>query len=229
MINPSSIIDQTLLRPDSVFGDYTVLVRQTVQNSFKTICINPFFIPLVSNLLKNHPTCPTKICSVISFPFGLNDIHSKCEEVNYAIAHGAKELDLVANLSSIKTHDFKRFEDELKAIKEESQGYTLKVILECGLLTDDEIRWAADKLVLTHCEFAKTSTGINCKLDPEKTAYYVKLLKDHLNGSKVLVKASGGIKTLEHFNLMISAGADRIGTSSGVEIVKEFYEKNNGR
>jgi deoxyribose-phosphate aldolase len=225
MDNIASIIDQTLLRPDSVFGDYTVLVRQAVKNSFATVCINPFFVPLVNNILKNHPQCPTKICSVISFPFGLNDIHSKCEEIDYVIAHGAKELDLVANLSAIKTHDFKRFEDELRAVKEESQGYVLKVILETGLLTDDEIRWAADCLVSTHCNFAKTSTGINCKLEPAKTASHVKLLKEHLLGTPVLVKASGGIKTLEHFNLMVEAGADRIGTSSGVEILEE---KTNG-
>ena len=227
MGNPAEKIDQTLLRPDSIFGDYTVAVRSCVQKSFKTICINPFFVPLVSNLLKNHPTCPTVITSVVSFPFGLDEIESKCDEARHVLEHGAKEIDLVANLSAIKSHDFKRFQDEIHAVREETQSYILKVILEVGVLQDDEIKWATDCLVRENVDFAKTSTGINCKLEPAKSAYYVKLLKDHLVGSGVLVKASGGIKTLKDFDLMISAGADRIGTSSGVEIVNEYYERGD--
>jgi deoxyribose-phosphate aldolase len=215
-------IDHTLLKPDSVFGDYTVLTRQTVEYSFKTVCVNPFFVPLVNNLLKNHPECATSICSVISFPFGLNDIHSKCEEVNYVISHGAKEIDLVANLSSIRSHDFKRFEDELRAVREESQGYVFKVILETGLLTEAEIRLAADCLVKTRCNFAKTSTGINCRLEPEVTASHVRLLSAHLKDSGVLVKASGGIKTLADARLMLDAGASRIGTSNSVVIMQQL-------
>jgi len=215
-------IDHTLLDPSAPFGKYTELVRDAVKYEFFAVCINPFFVPLVHNLFKNHPECTTKICSVISFPFGLEDLRSKCEEANYVIAHGASELDLVANLSSIKSGDWKRFSDELHFVREEAQEQTLKIILEVGLLTDDEIKKACDISVENKFNFVKTSTGYLAKLLPEQTARYVKLMAECVKGSLTAVKASGGIKTLADLNLMTENGATRVGTSNSINIMQEL-------
>ena len=220
MDNIASCIDHTLLDPSAPFGRYTELCREAIKYKFKSVCVNPFFVPLINKLLEVHPKIG--IASVISFPFGLENILSKCEEINNVIAHGATELDIVANLSSIKSGDFKRFEDEIRAIREVSEGHTLKVILEVGLLTDDEIKHSVDICCQHYVSFVKTSTGYLAKLTPQETARYVKLMVDCTKDSITKVKASGGIKTLDDLNLMIEAGATRIGTSSGVKIMEEF-------
>ena len=223
MDNIASCIDHTELSPSAPFGRYTELTREAIANKFHSVCVNPFFIKLVSNLLKSHPEIA--VCSVISFPFGLEDILSKCEEVDHALVHGATELDLVANISSLKSGDFKRYEDELRSIREESQGHVLKIILEVGLLTDTEIQKASEIAIKLNYNFLKTSTGVNIKLSFEETLKYSKMLVDLAEGSSTLVKASGGIKTLDQCRQLIDVGVKRIGTSSGVKIMEEF----NGR
>lgn len=217
-----SYLDHTLLSAAAPFGDYSAAVRDCKEYKFFGLCVNPFFVKLVSNLLQNDPFCKTNVVSVISFPLGLEDILSKCEEVNHALVHGATELDLVANLSSIKSGDYKRYEDELRAVREESQGHILKLILEVGLLTDSEIKKASEIAIDLGYNFLKTSTGVNIKLPFEETLRYSKMLVDITNGSRCSVKASGGISTLDQCKQLIDIGVKRIGTSKSLDIMKEL-------
>lgn len=218
----AGMIDHTLLKPSSTYGEYTILVRQAVEHQFKSVCINSFFVPLVSNLVNTHPYSNLSICSVVGFPFGLADIHTKSLETERAIAKGANEIDVVINISAVRSGDWKRVKDELIELREASEHHILKVILETGFLTEDEIKRCCALAVEANLDFVKSSTGINIKLEPAKTAEHVKLMKDCVNGSRVRVKASGGIKTLADCKLMIEAGASRIGTSNGVSIIKEL-------
>lgn len=222
MNNPSSYLDHTLLSATAPFGDYSAAVRDCKEYKFAGLCVNPFFVKLVSNLLYNDSFCKTSIVSVISFPLGLEDILSKCEEVNHALVHGATELDLVANLSSIKSGDFKRYEDELRAVREESQGHILKIILEVGLLTELEIKKSSEIAINLGYNFLKTSTGVNIKLPFEETLRYSKMLIDITNGTRTMVKASGGISTLDQCNQLIDIGVKRIGSSNSVAIMQEL-------
>jgi len=219
------MIDHTLLKPDIPLGGYTQLVRDALEYNFASVCVNSFHVPLVSNLLNVHPHTKVNVCSVIAFPFGLSDIHTKSLEIERAISKGAKELDVVVNLSLVKTGDWQRLKAELVEIREASDHHILKIILEVGLLTKEEIIEASKICLENNVDFLKTSTGFNCKLEPSQTADYVALLKTLTNGTRCQVKASGGIKTLADCKLMIEAGASRIGTSNSVAIMKEV----NGR
>ena len=217
-----SYIDHTLLNASAPFGDYSAAVRDCKEFKFKGLCVNPFFVKLVSNLLHTDPFCKTSVVSVISFPLGLEDILSKCDEIDHAIVHGATELDLVANLSSIKSGDYKRYEDELQAVREESQGHILKLILEVGLLTDEEIKKASEIAIKLGYNFLKTSTGVNVRLPFEETFRYSKMLVEITNGTRTEVKASGGISSLDQCRKLIDIGVKRIGTSQAVKIMEEL-------
>jgi deoxyribose-phosphate aldolase len=225
MDNIAGLIDHTLLKPEAPLGSYTQLVREAIEFKFSSVCVNPFHVPLVSNLLNTHPEVKVQTCSVIAFPFGVSDIHTKSLEIERAISKGAHELDVVINLSLIKTGDWKHLKEELVELREASDHHILKIILEVGLLTNDEIKTSSFICLDSNVDFLKTSTGVNIKLEPAKTAEYVALLKTFTNGTRAKVKASGGIKTLADCELMIQAGASRIGTSNGVAIMKEL----NGR
>ena len=217
-----SYIDHTLLSPSAPFGDYSAAVRDCVEYKFTSLCVNPFFIKLVSKLLHTHPFNKTVACSVISFPLGLEDVLSKREEAVHALANGAQELDLVLNISATKSGDFKRVADEIRAVREESQGYILKIILEVGLLTDLEIKKVSEIVIDEKCDYLKTSTGVNIKLPFEETLRYSKMLVDISNGTRCSVKASGGISTLEQCKKLIDIGVKRIGTSKSLNIMQEL-------
>jgi deoxyribose-phosphate aldolase len=226
MDNIAGMIDHTLLRPEAPLGAYTQLVREAVEYNFASVCVNPFHVPLVSNLLNIHPTVKTKTCSVISFPFGASDVHTKSIEIERAISKGAKELDVVVNLSLVKTGEWKHLKEELVELREASDHYTLKLILEVAALTDDEIKHCCDLSMETNLDFVKTSTGFFKELKPLETARYVKLMKESVAGSRVKVKASGWIRTLADFNMVVEAGASRVGCSKSIEIMQEFNQQN---
>lgn len=223
MDNIAGMIDHTLLRPDAPLGSYTQLCREALEYQFASVCVNSFHVPLISNLLNAHPESKVKTCSVIAFPFGASDIHTKSLEIERAISKGAQEIDAVINIGLVKTGDWKRLKDELAELREASEHHILKLIFEVAALTDDEVKHCCDLSMQANLDFVKTSTGFFSKaLTPVETARYVKLMRDNVNGSRIKVKASGGIKTLADCELMIAAGASRIGTSNGVAIMKEF-------
>lgn len=197
------------------------MVREALEYNFASVCVNSFHVPLVARLLNARALSKVNTCSVIAFPFGETDIHTKSIEIERAISKGAHELDVVANLSLIKTGEWKRLGEEMAEIREASDMHILKIILEVGLLTKEEIITTSKICLENNVNFLKTSTGINIKLEPQKTAEYVALLKDLTNGTRCAVKASGGIRTLADFQLMIDAGATRIGSSNAVGIMNE--------
>jgi deoxyribose-phosphate aldolase len=216
------LIDHTELRPEQPFGRYTELCREAIFYKFSSVCINSFFIPLVYNILKNHPENGINVCSVIGFPFGTNDINSKCVEVHQAVGYGASELDVVVNISAVKTGDYKRVEDELSMLREASQGKVLKLILEVGVLTTYEIQRISEIAIALNYNYLKTSTGVNVKLPFEETLKYSKILVELTKNTALFVKASGGIKTLDQCRQLIDCGVKRIGTSNGVAIMQEL-------
>jgi len=225
MLN-AGMIDHTLLKPEAPLGSYTQLCREAVEFNFASVCVNSFHVPLVSNLLNAHTLSKVKTCSVIAFPFGESDIHTKSLEIERAIAKGAHELDVVVNISLVKTGEWKRLKEEMAELREASDHHILKVILEVGFLTDEEIKEASMICLENNVDFLKTSTGINVELKPSQTADYVAMLKRFTDGTRAQVKASGFIRTLADCELMLAAGATRIGTSGAVNIMKELREKS---
>lgn len=220
-MNLASIIDNTELKPDQPLSRYTNLCRESIENSFHSVCVNSTFVPLVSKLL-NHPSNDVKVTSVIGFPLGSTALEVKLAEVNYALKNGAHELDFVIPIYSVKSKDWHHVKKEIEAIRKESEGHVIKAIIEVGLLNVDEIKEVSKIIIESGVNFLKTSSGINVKLEPAKTAEYVALLKDLTNGTRCQVKASGGISDLKACQLMIEAGASRIGTSKAKEIMTEL-------
>jgi deoxyribose-phosphate aldolase len=226
MSDIASIIDHTLLDPAAPLGRYTELCREAITYKFASVCVNSTFVPLIYNILKQHPEAGVKTCSVVGFPFGSASLGAKIAETNQIIIDGCHELDLVVPIYSIKSHDWHHVRNEIKSIRDEAPGHILKVILEVGLLTDDEIKYTTDICIEQNCDFVKTSTGVNIKLPIEKTAKYVLTLKNFVKGTSVKVKASGGIRSLADVRMVLDAGADRVGTSNAVGIMQELQNEN---
>jgi|SRR5579863_1244928 len=221
MSDIAGMIDHTLLRPEAPLGKYTELCREAIEYKVHSVCVNSFHVPLIANLLNAHPESKVQTCSVIAFPFGASDIHTKSLEIERAISKGAHELDAVINISLVKTGEWKRLKEELVEIREASDHHILKLIFEVAALTDDEIKHCCDLAMETNLDFVKTSTGFFKELKPIETARFVKLMAESVRGSRVKVKASGWIRTLADFNMMIEAGASRVGCSRSVDIIKE--------
>jgi deoxyribose-phosphate aldolase len=221
------IIDHTILKPELPFGVYTEGVRSCVQYNFASFCVNPQFVHLVSNLLKNHPECQTVPCSVVSFPFGATTISSKLTETAQALTDGAKEIDFVINISAVKTSDWNKIKTEFKTLRDITEGRALiKCILEVGVLEDEEIKRACDIAAASKLDFVKTSTGFHVnKLEPKQTARYVKLMADQVKGSNTKVKASGWLRSLNDVNLVLEAGANRVGASNSIAIIEQFLKE----
>jgi len=232
----NQLIDHTELRPSAPLGRYTEISREAVQFKFPVLCVSSFHTPLVSNLLHAYihtdMNLDVKVATTIGFPSGISSIQSKVAEMQQAFNDGASEFDFVMNLSAALTSDWKRVKDEFVILRNvipttDKFHPILKVILEVSALEDDQVKRACDIAVAAGLDYVKTSTGFHAnKLEPKQTARYVKLMFDQVKGSGVLVKASGGIKTLNDVELMITSGASRIGTSNSVKIMEEFNEEN---
>jgi deoxyribose-phosphate aldolase len=221
------IIDHTILKPELSFNVYTDGVRNCVKYNFASFCVNPQFVNLVSNLLKNHPECSTVSCSVVSFPFGSTTLTEKLVETNTAIFDGAKEIDFVINIAAVKSGDWHKIETEFLTLRNATLNQAImKCILEVGVLTDDEIRHCCDLAVKYNLDFVKTSTGFHLnKLESTQTARFVKLMVDQVKGSSTKVKASGWLRTLNDVKLVLDAGANRVGASNSVQIMEQFLDE----
>ncbi len=209
----SKYIDHTLLKPDATKEQIIELCKQAVDNDFFSVCVNPTFIPLCKETLKNSNV---KICTVIGFPLGANTTETKIFETIDAINKGADEIDMVINIGALKSNDLDCVANEISKIKAACNDKILKVIIETCLLTEQEKINACQCVINGHADFVKTSTGFSTG---GATIADVKLLHNQVE-NKAFVKASGGIKTKEEFLAMIEAGADRIGTSRGIELIK---------
>ena len=213
----SRYIEHTLLKQDAKKEDFERLFQEANENKFFGVCINPAY---VADAVKAVKPYGVNVVTVIGFPLGANTTEVKVYETQKAISDGADEIDMVINVSKLKDKDYDYVIKDIKSVKEACPNNNLKVILETDLLTSDEIGTACELCIKAGADFVKTSTGfvkggIGAKVED------VKLMAETVKSYGLRVKASGGIRDKETAIAMINAGADRLGTSSGVAIVKE--------
>jgi len=220
----AGVIDHTLLRPEATSHDIIDLCQEACEFGFKSVCINPCYINLARQELENTPV---GICAVIGFPLGANDPAVKEAEAAAAVSSGASEVDVVTNIGFLKSGLIRQAQEELegvvRAVRHERSGTIVKVILETCLLTNEEKVIACRIAVAAGADFVKTSTGFSKE---GALVADVKLLRQSV-GPNIGVKASGGIRDLAKTLSMLEAGANRIGSSSGVAIINELKTKTN--
>ena len=212
-MNLSDYIDHTNLSKTATAEDIMKLCEEAKKYHFPTVCIPPYYVKAASEYLKGSTT---EVCTVIGFPNGYNTTETKQYEAIDAIHNGAKEIDMVININALKNKDYDYVKDEIETIRDSIDGRVLKVIIETCLLSEEEIIKMTEICNETFVNFIKTSTGFDkegAKLED------VKLMMKHKN--EVLeVKASGGIRTKKDAEAFIEAGATRLGTSHGIDIIK---------
>lgn len=210
-------IDHTLLKPDATIDQIKKLCHEAVQNNFAAVCVNPCHVRLASELTRNSTV---NVCAVAGFPLGANLTEIKAFEARRAIEDGANEIDMVINIGALKNENDELVFHDIQAVVEAcKQGNAIcKVIIEAALLTDDEKAQACELAKRAGADFVKTSTGFG---PGGATAHDVALMTRIVKGTSIGVKAAGGIRTYDDAIKMIEAGATRIGTSSGVQIVSE--------
>jgi deoxyribose-phosphate aldolase len=217
MIAINNYIDHTNLRATATEKDIQELCDEAIKYDFFAVCINSGYVPFVKSRLKGSSV---KICSVIGFPLGAMSTEAKIFECKQALQDGADEVDMVINIGALKSRNFEKVEREIAALKKVLEEKILKVILETCYLTPQEIITASEIAVKAGADFVKTSTGFGT--DGAKMEN-IDDMKRAVNG-KANIKASGGIKNLDMALTFIEAGVQRIGTSSGVSIIKELQE-----
>ena len=212
MIEISKLIDHTNLKQDAIKSEITQLCEQAITFGFASVCINPVHVELAFSILKDEIP---KTCTVIGFPLGADPVEMKFAETRFLVHQGVEELDMVMNVGAFKEGEFELIYDEIGQVMDASDGRCVKVIIETCLLTKEEKILASNMVKNSGADFIKTSTGYSIG---GATIDDVRLIRETV-GREMGVKASGGIKTLVDVKQMIDAGADRIGTSSAVEIV----------
>ena len=214
----AKLIDHTLLKPNATTNDITCLCKEAKKYGFWSVCVNPTYVSLATEILRGSDV---KVCSVVGFPLGANVSEVKAFEAEKAISDGASEIDMVINIGGLKSHDYELVERDIHKVVERAKALRkdtiVKVIIETGLLTEDEKVLACRLVKEAGADFVKTSTGLNSS---GATIHDVKLLRKTV-GPNFGVKASGGIKTYRNAIELVKAGANRIGTSSGVAIIGE--------
>ncbi|HBE80205.1 MAG TPA: deoxyribose-phosphate aldolase [Firmicutes bacterium] len=209
----AAMIDHTLLKPEATAEQITKLCQEALQYQFKSVCINPFWVPLAAMLLKGSKV---GVCTVIGFPLGAIPVAAKAGEVKEAVRSGAAEVDMVLNIGALKSGQYDVVLEDIKAVVHAAKWKTVvKVILETGLLTDSEKVKACELCKQAGADFVKTSTGFG---PGGATVEDITLMRKSV-GEKMGVKASGGIRDYATAMAMIKAGANRIGASAGIAIV----------
>ncbi|MEO0143769.1 MAG: deoxyribose-phosphate aldolase [candidate division WOR-3 bacterium] len=206
-IEINKYIDYTLLRADATYEDLNNFLNQAILNNYYAVCINPYFVPKVKEVLRDKDI---KVCSVVGFPIGCTPLKIKLYETEWLLNQGVDEIDMVINISALKSKDYKYVEQEIKEISKIFNN--LKVIIETCLLTDEEKIIACEIIKNNGAKFVKTSTGFS---KYGATLFDVALLRAVI-GNELGVKASGGIRDKISAIKMILAGANRIGTSSAI-------------
>ncbi len=220
-MNIAEYIDHTVLKPTTTIADVEKLCSEALQYQFAAVCVPPLFVKKAKELVG---TSTVKVATVIGFPFGYSAIEAKVAEVVLAIIDGADELDVVINISAIKNNDWQFLANEINAILPivKSKSKLIKIIIESGILTNEEIIKCCDLYGAAGVDFMKTSTGY---AEKGATLEAVQLMRKHLADS-IRIKASGGIKNYTFAKQLIDAGANRIGCSSSIAIVNEAVPEN---
>ena len=212
MLDIAKFIDQTNLKQDASETDIIKLVEEQRKYDFRSICIAPSFLQVACKNLQN-----IYLTTVISFPNGYASTEAKIFEAKDAIKNGANDLDIVSNIGRIKMRDYDYLSKEINSLREASLGHIIKFIIETSFLNKEDIYFITNILVDNGVDYVKTSTGFTksgAKLDD------VKFIKENFDG-KIKIKASGGISDYKTAVNFIGAGADVIGTSHGLEIIKQ--------
>ncbi|MCF8254558.1 MAG: deoxyribose-phosphate aldolase [Bacteroidia bacterium] len=208
-------IEHTNLKPNSTSEDIIKLCNEAVENGFYGVCVAPYYVQLAKKTLKKNDT---KIITVIGFPFGYSTVSSKVEETKKAITAGAHEVDMVINIAAFKSGDIAAVQNDIQAVVTAChlQNKHAKVIIETCYLNEEEIKTICKICADCEADFVKTSSGYGTE---GATVENVKLMRKFLP-AKTKIKAAGGIKTKEMANELVAAGADRLGTSASLVLIK---------
>src|SRR4051795_4617292 len=208
-------IDHTLLKPTTTLADIEKLCSEAIQFSFAAVCVPPPFIKKAKELTAGTPV---RVATVIGFPFGYSAIEAKLAEILLAMVDGADELDIVINLIALKNNDWEYLANEINHIMPvaKQQDKVVKIIIESGVLTTDEITKCCELYGAAGIDYLKTSTGY---AETGATVAAVQQMRKNLP-AHVQIKASGGIRTYEFAKQLIDAGATRLGCSASVAIVQ---------
>lgn len=206
-------IDHTLLKAVASESDIRKLCDEAIAYNFKAVCINPNYVSFAKEYLADSDVL---VCTVIGFPLGASTTKVKVFEAKDAVLNGADEIDMVINIAKMKDRDYDYVLNEIKALRLAAKDKVLKVIVETAYLDEDEIRKASELCVEANVDFIKTSTGFASR---GATLNDVEIMKSVVKDD-ILIKAAGGVRSSEDLVKMIEAGASRIGTSSGVALIK---------
>ena len=218
-MNIAHYIDHTALKPTLTVAEVEKLCAEAVEYGFAAVCVPPMFI---KNAKQFCAGSGVKIATVIGFPFGYSAIEAKLAETVLAVVDGADELDLVINIAALKNNDWQYLAKEINSIMPviRNKEKVIKVIIESGVLTDEGIIKCCDLYGAAGVDFMKTSTGY---AEKGASVHAVQLMRKHL-ADAVKIKASGGIRNYIFAKELIDAGADRLGCSASVAIMKESKE-----
>lgn len=208
-----SKVDHTLLKVDATWDEIKEIIDDGIKYKTASVCIPASFVKRAAEYADGK----VKICTVIGFPNGYSTTEAKCFEASNAVENGADEIDMVINVGALKEERYKDVEEEIRAVKKACNGKILKVIIETCLLNRNEKAKMCDIVTAAGADFIKTSTGFS---KAGATKEDVVLMKKHV-GPGVKVKAAGGISSIEDAAEFIALGADRLGTSRIVKILKE--------
>jgi len=206
-------IDHTILKATASSADVQKLCEEAIEHEFYSVCVNGCYVADAKHLLQGTDV---KVAAVVGFPLGAMTTASKVFEAKEAIENGASEIDMVINVAKLKDGEFDYVENEILLIKDAIGDNVLKVIIETCYLTDEEKVKACELSLVAKADFVKTSTGFGTG---GATYEDVKLMKSVV-GDNAKVKASGGVRDKETAQKYVDLGAERLGTSSGIEIVK---------
>jgi deoxyribose-phosphate aldolase len=211
----AALIDHTLLKPEATAADIRKLCAEARQYGFASVCVNPYWVPVVAQELSGSPV---KVCTVVGFPLGANSTEIKVNETVTAIRAGAREIDMVLNIGELRGGNVDAVAADIRSVVLAARGggAIVKVILETALLNDEQKVLACRISKDAGAHFVKTSTGFG---PGGATAEDVALMRRTV-GPEMGVKASGGIRTLDDLKKMVAAGATRIGASASVKIIE---------
>ncbi|MDT8902956.1 deoxyribose-phosphate aldolase [Anaeroselena agilis] len=206
-------IDHTLLKADATVEDIARLCEEAAEHRFAAVCVNPVYVDLAAHILAGSGV---NVATVVGFPLGATYTAVKVLEMREALQRRADEIDMVMNIAAARSGHWDAVKDDIGQVVAAAEGKTVKVILETAFLTDDEKRRACEAALAAGAGFVKTSTGFG---PGGATEDDVRLMRAAV-GERAGVKASGGIRTRQQAELMIAAGATRLGTSAGVALLQ---------
>jgi len=211
--NLASYIDHTLLKPDATEVQIRQLCQEASEHGFYSVCVNSSYVPLCAQLLANTKV---QVCAVVGFPLGAMSTEAKAFEAAWCVREGSKEIDMVIHIGALKEGRRDDVLEDIRQVVKAAKGHVVKVIIETSLLTESEKKIACELSKEAKAHFVKTSTGFN---GGGATVEDVRLMKGVV-GEALQVKASGGVRDVATAEALIAAGASRLGTSSGVQLVK---------